>query len=112
MIQVFALHFTEVSLNGFERDFELELGEFVTVSKNGFERKKLVNGRWKAFCAFEFAYFARPDFRFDDIYVYEIREEFGCMQLMFPHLLMESLNFRFALSISAICSLVLGKMLS
>jgi amidophosphoribosyltransferase len=34
------------------------------------------NGR-KAFCAFEFAYFARPDSRFDDKYVYEIREEFG-----------------------------------
>ena len=71
------MHFTEVNLNGFERDFELEPGEFVTVSKNGFERKKLVNGKRKAFCAFEFAYFARPDSRFDDKYVYEIREEFG-----------------------------------
>jgi hypothetical protein len=31
----------------------------------------------KAFCAFEFAYFARPDSRFDGKYVYEIREDFG-----------------------------------
>jgi amidophosphoribosyltransferase len=36
-----------------------------------------VNNNRKAFCAFEFAYFARPDSRFDDKYVYEVREEFG-----------------------------------
>jgi amidophosphoribosyltransferase len=75
----FAISSETVSLdiNGFERSFELEPGELVTVSKDGFERKKLVKGKRKAFCAFEFAYFARPDSRFDDRYVYEIREEFG-----------------------------------
>ena len=49
----------------------------MTVTKNGFERKKLIKEERKAFCAFEFAYFARPDSRFDDKYVYEVREEFG-----------------------------------
>jgi len=66
-----------LDINGFERDFEVEPGEIVIASENGFEREKLVDEKKKAFCAFEFAYFARPDSRFDDKYVYEIREEFG-----------------------------------
>jgi len=66
-----------LDINGFERDFEIKPGELITVSKDGFKREKLVNDRRKAFCAFEFAYFARPDSRFDEKYVYEIREEFG-----------------------------------
>ncbi|MCW3993920.1 MAG: amidophosphoribosyltransferase [Candidatus Bathyarchaeota archaeon] len=66
-----------LNINELERDFELEPGELVTTSKDGFRREKLVNRRKRAFCAFEFAYFARPDSRFDEKYVYEIREEFG-----------------------------------
>jgi len=66
-----------LNINELDRDFELEPGELVTVSKDGFRREKLVNKRERAFCAFEFAYFARPDSRFDEKYVYEIREEFG-----------------------------------
>jgi amidophosphoribosyltransferase len=64
-------------MNGFVRDFELEPGELVKVSKDGFEREQIVKNPRKAFCAFEYAYFARPDSRFDDKYVYEIREDFG-----------------------------------
>jgi amidophosphoribosyltransferase len=74
---VFSSETVSLDINGFERDFELEPGELVTVTENGFKRQKLVDGNRKAFCAFEFAYFARPDSRFDDKYVYEIREEFG-----------------------------------
>jgi len=74
---VFSSETVSLDINGFERDFELEPGELVIVSKNGFERQKLVKDSRKAFCAFEFAYFARPDSRFDDKYVYEVREEFG-----------------------------------
>jgi len=66
-----------LDINGFERDFEVETGELVTVSKDGFRKEKLVDGGRRAFCAFEFAYFARPDSRFDERYVYEVREEFG-----------------------------------
>jgi amidophosphoribosyltransferase len=66
-----------LDINSFEKDFEIEPGELVTVSENGFKRQKLMNGKRKAFCAFEFAYFARPDSCFDEKYVYEIREEFG-----------------------------------
>ena len=66
-----------LDMNGFTRDFELEPGELVTVSADGFNRHKIVRNPRKAFCAFEYAYFARPDSRFDGKYVYEIREEFG-----------------------------------
>jgi amidophosphoribosyltransferase len=74
---VFSSETVSLDINSFERDFELEPGEMVTVTKDGFKREKLVDGQRRAFCAFEFAYFARPDSRFDDKYVYEIREEFG-----------------------------------
>jgi amidophosphoribosyltransferase len=74
---VFSSETVGLDVNSFKRDFELEPGELVTVTRDGFIREKLVNGERKAFCAFEFAYFARPDSLFDDKYVYEIREEFG-----------------------------------
>lgn len=73
----FSSETVSLDINGFERDFELEPGEMVMVTEKGFDREKLVEGQRRAFCAFEFAYFARPDSRFDDKYVYEIREEFG-----------------------------------
>jgi len=74
---VFSSESVSLDMNGFVRDFELEPGELVKVSKAGFEREQLVKNPRKAFCAFEYAYFARPDSRFDGKYVYEIREDFG-----------------------------------
>ena len=73
----FSSETVSLDINDFERDFELEPGELVRVSRDGFQRQQLVKGEKKAFCAFEFAYFARPDSQFDDKYVYEIREDFG-----------------------------------
>ena len=73
----FSSETVSLDMNGFVRDFELEPGELVKVSKKGFERQQLIKNPRKAFCAFEFAYFARPDSRFDGKYVYEIREDFG-----------------------------------
>jgi amidophosphoribosyltransferase len=74
---VFSSETASLDINGFVRDFELDPGELVTVTQNGFKRQRLVSDERKAFCAFEFAYFARPDSRFDSKYVYEVREEFG-----------------------------------
>lgn len=73
----FSSETVSLDMNGFIRDFELEPGELVLVSKEGFERLQLIKNPRKAFCAFEYAYFARPDSRFDGKYVYEIREDFG-----------------------------------
>jgi amidophosphoribosyltransferase len=66
-----------LDINGFEFNFEVNPGELVTTSKDGFTREQLVNGEKRALCAFEFAYFARPDSRLGDKYVYEVREQFG-----------------------------------
>jgi len=66
-----------LNINGFEFDFEVEPGELVTATKDGFNREEVAPCRRKALCAFEFAYFARPDSRLGNRYVYEVREEFG-----------------------------------
>ena len=73
----FSSETVSLDINGFERDFELEPGELVTTTKDGFKREQIIKNPRKAFCAFEFAYFSRPDSRFDGKYVYEIREDFG-----------------------------------
>ena len=73
----FSSETVSLDINGFVRDFELNPGELVTVSKDGFRRQQLIENPKKAFCAFEYAYFARPDSRFDGKYVYEIREDYG-----------------------------------
>ena len=73
----FSSETVSLEMNGFVRDFELEPGELVTVSQDGFECEQIIKNPRKAFCAFEYAYFARPDSQFDGKYVYEIREEFG-----------------------------------
>jgi amidophosphoribosyltransferase len=73
----FSSETVSLDMNGFERDFELNPGELVTVSQDGFKRTQIIKNPRKAFCCFEYAYFARPDSRFDGKYVYEIREDFG-----------------------------------
>ena len=66
-----------LDINGFEFDFEVEPGELVMATKEGFTREEIAPCRRKALCAFEFAYFARPDSRLGKRFVYEVREEFG-----------------------------------
>jgi len=66
-----------LDINGFEFDFEINPGELVTASEDGFIRQQPVKCEKKALCAFEFAYFARPDSMLGDRFVYEVREEFG-----------------------------------
>ena len=74
---VFSSETVSLDMNGFVRDFELKPGELVTVTQEGFKRTQIIKNYREAFCAFEYAYFARPDSRFDGKYVYEIREDFG-----------------------------------
>ncbi len=74
----FSSETVSLDMNSFVQDFELKPGELVTVSPDGFKRTQLIQNPREAFCAFEYAYFARPDSTFGgDKYVYEMREEFG-----------------------------------
>jgi amidophosphoribosyltransferase len=73
----FSSETVSLDMNSLERDFELNAGELVIATKDGFKRQQLIEKPKEAFCAFEYAYFARPDSRFDGKYVYEIREDFG-----------------------------------
>jgi amidophosphoribosyltransferase len=66
-----------LDINGFNHSSEIAPGELVTCAKDGFEREQVAQVRRKALCAFEFAYFARPDSKLNGKYVYEVREEFG-----------------------------------
>jgi amidophosphoribosyltransferase len=74
---VFSSETVSLDMNSFERAFELNAGELVIARREGFVRQQLVEKPRYAFCAFEYAYFARPDSRFNGKYVYEIREAFG-----------------------------------
>ncbi len=66
-----------LDINGFNHNFEVNPGELITTTKDGFNREQLVNKEKNALCAFEFAYFARPDSKLGDKHVYEVREQFG-----------------------------------
>ena len=66
-----------LDINSINHCFELNPGELVTATKDEFKREQLINSGKKALCAFEFAYFARPDSRMNGKYVYEVREAFG-----------------------------------
>jgi len=66
-----------LDMNGFDYDSEINPGELVFATKDGFTRQQLIPCKKRALCSFEFAYFARPDSWLGDKHVYEVREEFG-----------------------------------
>ncbi len=45
---------------------DVEPGEVVTLGANGLESRMVMGGQRKAFCVFEYIYFARPDSRMND----------------------------------------------
>jgi amidophosphoribosyltransferase len=73
----FSSETVSLDMNSFVKDFELKPGELVIATKDGFKRIQVIQNPQPAFCAFEYAYFARPDSNFDDKFVYEVREQFG-----------------------------------
>jgi len=77
LVKAFSSESVGLDINSLSLEFELEPGELILADKNGFERLRLVSSCKKAFCAFEFAYFSRPDSKLGTRYVYEVREDFG-----------------------------------
>jgi amidophosphoribosyltransferase len=66
-----------LDINGFQYDSDVQPGELIVATKEGFTKEEIVPCCRKALCAFEFAYFARPDSKLGNRFVYEVREEFG-----------------------------------
>ncbi|MBM5804522.1 MAG: amidophosphoribosyltransferase [Candidatus Verstraetearchaeota archaeon] len=66
-----------LDINDFQVLSEVEPGEALIFTKDGMERQRLVRNGGRAFCGFEFSYFARPDSMINGKYVYRVREEFG-----------------------------------
>ncbi|MCF3653774.1 MAG: amidophosphoribosyltransferase [Aigarchaeota archaeon] len=66
-----------LAVNGIGLSEELRPGELVIISDDGSVERKIVRSECECFCAFEYAYFARPDSRFRGCYVYEVRRELG-----------------------------------
>jgi amidophosphoribosyltransferase len=76
-VMAFSSETVGLDINSLELIGELESGEAIVISKDRVEREKIVKNNKKAFCAFELAYFARPDSAINGRPVYKIREEFG-----------------------------------
>lgn len=66
-----------LNINGLEVKGEIEPGEVIILTKSGIERQRIVKSGRKAFCGFEFSYFARPDSLINGKPVYKVREELG-----------------------------------
>ncbi len=57
---------------------DIEPGEILIINEQGLESLKIFHNQRRAFCVFEFIYFARPDSNiFGGINVNEMRKEFG-----------------------------------
>jgi len=70
-----------LNINGIDTIGDVEPGEAVILEEGGCDhcvrKERLVKDGRSAFCAFEFAYFARPDSVIKGKEVYRVREEFG-----------------------------------
>ncbi len=76
-VNAFSSESVGLDINGIPLEREIQPGEFMKVSGGEVTREQLHPCKGKAFCAFEFAYFARPDSRFNGTYVYLARQSFG-----------------------------------
>jgi amidophosphoribosyltransferase len=66
-----------LDINGIKWDHEFRPGEFMCVEEGEVIKRQLTNSTKRAFCAFEFAYFMRPDSRVNGRFVYQARADFG-----------------------------------
>lgn len=76
-VHAFSSESVGLDINGLDFGHELEPGELMIVNEGDVIRERVAQCGRRAFCAFEFAYFARPDSRFNSKYVYQARRDFG-----------------------------------
>jgi len=73
----FSSESTGLAINGIEWQRELRPGELLVVKDGMMSQVQAYPSKEQAFCAFEYAYFSRPDSRFNGKYVYEVRRDLG-----------------------------------
>jgi amidophosphoribosyltransferase len=73
----FSSESTGLAINGIEWQRELRPGELLIVKDSMMSQVQAYPSKRQAYCAFEYAYFSRPDSRFNGQYVYEIRRNLG-----------------------------------
>ncbi len=56
---------------------DVEPGELIEITADGYKSYKLINEKYKAHCFFEYVYFARADSFMDGVEVYKVREKLG-----------------------------------
>ena len=76
-VHAFSSESVGLDINGISYDHELIPGELMTIKDEIITKEQVLPWKRQAFCAFEFAYFARPDSRFNSKYVYQARTDFG-----------------------------------
>ena len=76
-VHAFSSESVGLDINEIAFDHELKPGELITVRGGVAESRQVVNSDRRAFCAFELAYFMRPDSRANGKYVYQARIDFG-----------------------------------
>ncbi|MGD2142352.1 MAG: amidophosphoribosyltransferase [Candidatus Bathyarchaeota archaeon] len=76
-IQAFSSESVGLDINNITLEREVRPGEVMQIEELGVKQERVAPCGRKAFCAFEFAYFARPDSRFNGTYVYLARQEYG-----------------------------------
>jgi amidophosphoribosyltransferase len=76
-VNAFSSESVGLDINGIDYDKEVQPGEFMKIENGEVLAERLAPCGRKAFCAFEFAYFARPDSNFEGTYVYKVRRDFG-----------------------------------
>jgi amidophosphoribosyltransferase len=76
-VHAFSSESVGLDINGIKFDHELCPGEFMAVEEGEALKRQLAVSPRRAFCAFEFAYFMRPDSRVNGKFVYQARVDFG-----------------------------------
>lgn len=76
-VHAFSSESVGLDINGINWDHEFCPGEFMVVEEGEVMKRQLAENHKRAFCAFEFAYFMRPDSRVNGKFVYQARTDFG-----------------------------------
>jgi amidophosphoribosyltransferase len=74
---IFASESCAFDLLGVDYVRDVQPGEFLTINKDGLHSEQLIKKDRKAFCIFEFVYFARPDSRIYEQSADKIRRKMG-----------------------------------